>query len=126
MSESKKVILLGSDAGGTMTDMILVDSAGEFIVGKASTTHQNESIGFINSVQDALENWEIDPGPDDPGVFPDLMAAFYSGTTMLNTLLTRTGKKVGIIITKGFEDTLTLLCSRPASPGPSAVSWALP
>ena len=34
------------------------------------------------------------------------MAAVYSGTTMLNTLLTRTGKKVGIIITKGFEDTL--------------------
>ena len=60
MDNSRKIILLGSDAGGTMTDMILVDSTGDFVVGKASTTHQDESIGFINSIKDALERWEID------------------------------------------------------------------
>ncbi len=106
MGESRKVVLLGSDAGGTMTDMILVDSAGDFVVGKASTTHQDESIGFINSIKDAFERWEIDWDKEAKNIFPGILAAVYSGTTMLNTLLTRTGKKVGIIITKGFEDTL--------------------
>jgi acetone carboxylase, beta subunit len=106
MSETKKVVLLGSDAGGTMTDMILVDSGGEFVVGKASTTHQDESIGFINSIKDALERWDIDFDKDPKSVFPNVIASVYAGTTMLNTLLTRTGTKVGIIITKGFEDTL--------------------
>jgi acetone carboxylase beta subunit len=106
MVESRKVVLLGSDAGGTMTDMILVDNNGDFVVGKASSTHQDESIGFVNSIRDAFENWGIESDKKGNNLFPDLIAAVYSGTTMLNTLLTRTGKKVGIIITKGFEDTL--------------------
>jgi acetone carboxylase, beta subunit len=106
MGETREVVLLGSDAGGTMIDMILVDKSGDFVVGKASTTHQNESIGFINSIQDAFERWGIQRDKDDKNIFPDLVAAVYSGTTMLNTLLTRTGKKVGIIITRGLEDTL--------------------
>ncbi len=106
MADSRKVVLLGSDAGGTMTDMILVDSTGDFVVGKASSTYQDESIGFIESVKDALETWNIDTNKAIKDVFPDVMAAVYSGTTMLNTLLTRTGKKVGVIVTKGFEDTL--------------------
>ena len=106
MGDSRKVVLLGSDAGGTMTDMILVDSAGDFVVGKASSTHTNESIGFVNSIKDAFERWELDWDRDAKNIFPGVLAAVYSGTTMLNSLLTRTGRKVGIIITKGFEDTL--------------------
>ncbi len=106
MGEPRKVVLLGSDAGGTMTDMILVDNAGDFVVGKASSTHGDESIGFVNSIKDALEYWEIDWEKEAKDVLPGIQAAVYAGTTMLNTLLTRTGKKVGIIITRGFEDTL--------------------
>lgn len=106
MSNERKIVLLGSDAGGTMTDMILVDKTGEFVVGKASTTHKDESIGFINSIRDAFESWDLDFDKEAENYFPDVMAAVYSGTTMLNTLLTRTGSKVGIIITRGFEDTL--------------------
>lgn len=106
MGDLRKVVLLGSDSGGTMTDMILVDSVGDFVVGKASTTHQDESIGFINSVKDAFERWELDWDKDAKNIFPGILASVYAGTTMLNTLLTRTGEKVGIIVTKGFEDSL--------------------
>ena len=91
MGDFRKIVLLGSDAGGTMTDMILVDKTGEFVVGKASTTHKDESIGFISSIRDAFENWEIDLDKEVKNLFPEVMAAVYSGTTMLNTLLTRTG-----------------------------------
>ena len=38
--------ILAIDAGGTMTDTIIIDGAGEFVVGKAQTTPQDESEGF--------------------------------------------------------------------------------
>lgn len=106
MGAPRQVTLLGSDAGGTMTDMILVDSSGDFVVGKAATTPGDESIGFFESIKDALERWQTDGETGNDNVFGETVAAVYAGTTMLNSLLTRSGKKVGIIITKGFEDTL--------------------
>jgi N-methylhydantoinase A len=36
----------------------------------------------------------------------DAQLAVYSGTTMLNALLTRSGPKIGLIITKGHEHSL--------------------
>ena len=35
-------LVLGIDAGGTMTDTLLVDEYGRFAVGKAATTPHNE------------------------------------------------------------------------------------
>jgi N-methylhydantoinase A/acetone carboxylase beta subunit len=89
-----------------MTDMLLVDKNGDFVVGKASTTPNDESIGFINSLADAFEQWQIAWTDEAKAVVPGILSAVYSGTTMLNALLTRRGRKVGVIITKGFEDTL--------------------
>jgi len=43
----KEKYVVASDAGGTMTDLFVVDEEGNFTVGKASTTPANESIGFI-------------------------------------------------------------------------------
>ena len=106
MADSKVVMLVGSDAGGTMTDMLVVDKAGNFVVGKASTTPYDESIGFINSLSDAFRYWGMDWEKEAKNVLPGVLAFVYSGTAMLNTLLTRSGKKTGIIITRGFEDSL--------------------
>lgn len=52
--------ILGIDAGGTMTDTFVIDDAGRFIVGKALTTPQDESIGFVNSARDALSYWGME------------------------------------------------------------------
>ena len=38
--------VLAIDAGGTMTDTFIVDRAGEFVVGKAQTTPEDESVGL--------------------------------------------------------------------------------
>ncbi|MBI5920109.1 MAG: hydantoinase/oxoprolinase family protein, partial [Betaproteobacteria bacterium] len=51
--------ILGIDAGGTMTDTFLIDDNGEFVVGKAQTTPQDESIGFLNSAHDAMKYWGL-------------------------------------------------------------------
>ena len=55
MSNEKRVQIIASDAGGTMTDMMVIDTAGNFTIGKAATTPQDQSLGFWESIGDALE-----------------------------------------------------------------------
>ena len=38
MGQKREVVIVGSDAGGTLTDMLIVDRNGDFVVGKAATT----------------------------------------------------------------------------------------
>ena len=99
-----RVSILGIDAGGTMTDTIAVDERGQFTIGKALTTPQDESIGFFESVEDALGYWNATADE----VFPQLDASIYAGTTMLNTLLRRRGRKLGLLTTAGFEDDMLM------------------
>jgi acetone carboxylase beta subunit len=99
-----KALVRGIDAGGTMTDTFIVDEAGGFTVGKAATTPHDESLGFLESAQDAMSYWKV----DGDQLYPTLDVALYSGTTMLNTLLRRRGQKVGLITTRGFEDDILM------------------
>jgi acetone carboxylase beta subunit len=92
--------VLAIDAGGTMTDTFIVDAAGQFVVGKAQTTPEDESIGFMRSSEDALGYWDLEPG----SAFPQIVSGIYSGTAMLNRLLERKGRKVGCIVSGGLED----------------------
>ena len=97
--------ILSIDAGGTMTDTFLMNSDGEFTVGKAKTTPADESRGFIKSSRDALEDWNLSV---EEG-FPGLVSTVYSGTAMLNRLVERESEvDVGILITGGMEDTLRM------------------
>ncbi len=100
---AKQPLVLGIDAGGTMTDTFIVFNDGTFVIGKAATTPHDEAVGFMESVEDALSYTDA---TDRAQLFKDLEVALYAGTTMLNTLLSRTGQRLGLIITKGFEDTL--------------------
>ncbi len=92
--------VLAIDAGGTMTDTFIVDASGQFIVGKAQTTPEDESVGFMRSSEDALDYWSLEPS----SAFPQIVSGIYSGTAMLNRLLERTGRKVGCIVSGGLED----------------------
>ncbi|MSR14820.1 MAG: hydantoinase/oxoprolinase family protein [Gammaproteobacteria bacterium] len=92
------------DAGGTMTDAVVVDAQGQFLVGKFLTNKQNESISFLGAIKDAAATVG--------GTLRDTLSAsevvVYAGTIMLNTLLSRTGAKVGLMVTQGFEDYLLM------------------
>jgi acetone carboxylase beta subunit len=96
--------VLAIDAGGTMTDTFIVDDAGSFVVGKAQTTPEDESKGFMESARDALEQWES--SPED--AFGRIGSGIYGGTAMLNRLLQRQGLRVGAIVSYGQEDYLEL------------------
>jgi len=96
--------VLAIDAGGTMTDTFIVDRAGEFVVGKAQTTPEDESAGFMASARDALAYWDLEPEQ----AMPRMVSGIYSGTAMINRLLERKGRRIGLIVTAGMEDALRI------------------
>src|SRR5919201_669126 len=56
------------------------------------------------STRDALEYWEL----ESEAALPQVVSGIYSGTAMLNRLLERKGRRVGLIVTAGTEDALRI------------------
>lgn len=105
--------IMAIDAGGTMTDTIVIDTEGGFTVGKAQTTPEDEAKGFENSINDALGYWDVEPEE----TFPSLTAGIYSGTAMLNRLLEHEGEVGGVLVTAGQEDYLRMERARQTYTG---------
>ena len=98
MIEGKR-FLVALDAGGTMTDTFLVDEKGAFSLGKALTKKGDESKSYMESVSDAARY----AGAAAHQIHERALGVTYTGTTMLNILITGTGAKIGLLATKGFE-----------------------
>lgn len=96
----RNIQVLGIDAGGTMTDTFFVDANGEFVVGKAQSTPENEALGLIASSEDGLANWNLSLHD----ALHQLQTGVYSGTAMLNRVVQRKGLKCGLIVNRGMED----------------------
>ncbi len=92
------------DAGGTMTDVIIVDEDGHSVIGKAPTSPHDESIGYMESLEEALEYLGIDPKTEGRAFGEKIETAIYTGTSMLNTVINMSGYKTGLLVTRGFED----------------------
>src|SRR5699024_2919470 len=101
---TRKTEVLAIDAGGTMADTFIIDDQGNFVVGKAQTTPTDESEGIVKSMSDALDQWELELDE----VMPNLKTAVYSGTALLNQLVSRKGRRTGLIVNKGMEDFLRM------------------
>jgi N-methylhydantoinase A len=85
---------IGTDTGGTFTDLIALSDEGEIIVGKTPSTPPDFEEGVVNAVRQV-------------GINPADVRLFYHGTTVsTNALLTRTGSPTALIATKGFRDVL--------------------
>ncbi|MCP5092405.1 MAG: hydantoinase/oxoprolinase family protein, partial [Gammaproteobacteria bacterium] len=98
-----KRFLAACDAGGTMTDVIIVDEEGRSVVGKASTTPHDESIGYMESLYEALDYIGV-PKEEQEEFGGKLETSIYTGTSMLNCVINMSGYKTGLITTRGFED----------------------
>jgi N-methylhydantoinase A/oxoprolinase/acetone carboxylase beta subunit len=95
--------VVACDAGGTMTDVIIVDEEGRSVIGKAPTSPQDESIGYMESFWEALEFMGIDR--EQGAQFgAQVETAIYTGTSMLNTVINMSGYRTGLLVTRGFED----------------------
>ena len=92
--------LIAQDAGGSMTDCFLVDKDGTFSTGKFLTHPEDESISYLGSLEDAARRW----GMTTAQIHQAALSSTYTGTSMVNILVTRSGSKVGLLITRGFGD----------------------
>ncbi len=102
---SNKKYRLGIDIGGTFTDFSLVDeSTGETTIAKVPSTPSHPS----KAVLDGLAQLSA-----KKGITPAEMGYFVHGTTIgVNTLLERKGARLGMLVTNGFRDLLTIGRSR--------------
>src|ERR1700752_3815282 len=96
--------LVACDAGGTMTDVIVVDEQGRSVIGKAPTTPRDESVGYMESLEEALKYMKMDLKRDGRQFCGAIETAIYTGTSMLNALINLSGLKTGLLVTRGFED----------------------
>jgi N-methylhydantoinase A len=104
MAGSKNFII-GIDTGGTFTDVVVLGDMGEVWTAKASTTPDDFSRGVMDAVKEAAGAVGV--------AMSDLLGRttlFKHGSTVAtNALITRNGCKVGLITTKGFEDTTEIM-----------------
>jgi N-methylhydantoinase A/oxoprolinase/acetone carboxylase beta subunit len=92
-------VSLDVDIGGTFTDLFL-SYDGKTVFTKTPTTGYNLSVGFMRAVKDAAAMLRI-PVKELLG---STEVVRYSTTIAMNTLLQRTGPRLALITTEGFED----------------------
>jgi N-methylhydantoinase A len=99
---------LGVDVGGTFTDLLLIsEESGETFTAKVPSTPEDSSIGVLNGVAQICEESGVDPGK--------INRVMHGTTVATNAVLQGKGAKVGLVTTKGFEQTLQV--ARSFCPG---------
>jgi len=95
--QEHKKYRIGVDIGGAFTDIVAYDEeTGSIIYEKVESTPKDFAIGVIEAVK------KIDISLSNVGYI------FHGQTVVINTVITRTGAKVGLITTKGFRDVLEI------------------
>jgi N-methylhydantoinase A len=107
--------IVGCDIGGTFTDTVVIDDSATVRQFKSPTTPDDLQGGVLATLELAA---------DDLGLaLPDFLARvarFAHGTTVAtNTMLERTGARVGLLQTQGFGDTLSIMLAGGRSDGRS-------
>ena len=97
--------VLAIDAGGTMTDTFIVDGAGSFVVGKAQTTPEDESIGFMAVGARRARAVGLEPRG---GVPADRLRASTRARRCSTGCSRAPGATIGAIVTGGQEDYLRI------------------
>ena len=91
------------DIGGTFTDCMVIHD-GRIIQSKALTTHYNLALGFNEAVTNACERLGIDP----ERLYGSVDSIRYATTLGTNAIIERSGPKMGLLVTHGFEGTVAL------------------
>jgi N-methylhydantoinase A len=93
---------IGVDVGGTFTDAVLID-------GTALWTAKSPTTGnFVDGVLAACELAAKRSGRSLAQVLPQVSRFGLGTTAVTNAITSRRGVRVGLLITKGFEETLHL------------------
>lgn len=96
---------VGVDIGGTFTDLVVLSADGEVVSAKAPTTPDDFSAGVMDAVHEAARRMRIGVS----GLLGQTGLVKHGSTVATNALITRRGVKVGLITTRGFEDTSLIM-----------------
>jgi N-methylhydantoinase A len=104
---AERDVLIGVDVGGTFTDAVLI-IRGAAHRAKSPSTYPDIGRGVLASCRLAAEA----AGLDLPGVLPRVRRFGLGTTAVTNAIATRGGLRVGLLTTRGFEETLRLARGR--------------
>ncbi len=105
------------DVGGTFTDSAVLDDGGNIVIGKAPSTPPD----FEHGVMDSLEVAAARVGVSREEMLGDCSHFIHGSTVATNIMIQGTGCKVGLITTKGHEDTIIIGKSTSKVDGLSAI-----
>ena len=88
------------DIGGTFTDVTVVETDGTVTSHKTPSTPRAPAEAVLRGLFEALDRAQLDPA--------QCMSFVHGSTIGVNTIIQRTGARVGVVLTKGFEDLLEL------------------
>ena len=91
---------IGTDIGGTFTDLVLVGSDGSFRVKKVLSTPPDFERAILQGIGELLEENRISPD--------QVSQVAHATTVATNAVLERRGAKTGLITTQGFRDVLEI------------------
>jgi len=96
--------MISVDVGGTFTDCVVAEE-GRLTFGKSLSTPPDFEKGIMDSVALAAEQM----GKSFNEVMGNTMLFFHGGTIATNIMAAHKGSKVGLITTKGHEDTMLFM-----------------
>jgi N-methylhydantoinase A len=92
------------DIGGTFTDFFAAKDSVEVMITKSPTTHYDLSVGFLRGLKELAKGFKIPL----QRFLSECEAIHYCTTIGTNALIERTGPKLALITTAGFEDTIAI------------------
>lgn len=95
---------LGIDAGGTFTDFVLADNAGEVRLFKALSTPDDPT----RAIRDGLDQIAAAFGRPIGAIIADCDLCINGTTVGLNALIQHRGGRTGLICTAGHEDSIEI------------------
>ncbi len=107
MATGTSELIAAVDIGGTFTDSVLVGEKGEVAYGKALSSPADDfQSGFFDSIESAARL----AGRDPDELFKKLTRLVSHGSTVAtNIVVENKGATVGLITTKGHEDTMLMM-----------------
>lgn len=100
MSDQKYTVT--ADVGGTFTDFVLLTPTGEMKVFKEPSTPKDPALAIFNGLERIARSENLNLKE-----FTEQIGIIIHGTTVAtNTLLTKSGAKVGLLTTEGMRDEL--------------------
>ncbi len=119
LSGSSRSYFVGSDIGGTFTDVVVLDDSGRIAHAKSSSTPPRFEKGLLAALEEAAGGLGA-----TLGTLLSRTRVFAHGCTVAtNALVSRKGARVGVITTKGFEETLRIMRGSAYCQGLPVEDW---